>query len=245
MSASVSLDAASARALLYRNVREFCLSQKSVEVETSLFPLSRSALESPTFQISQQRRDEPTDRRHRREFSVLQWRQPDWTSDQVLLDLDTFLQAIFAGEFEPERRTFRQAFIQRLGFDPDALSAAELRQEARRLGLNVSLGEDRLVWLKLMFVHFIEPTLGVDIPLYLIDLPSQWRDTKYDGGSTMHSNVDIFIDGIKVGSVLSEAQDLFDDAQQKKAALSIVFGLDRLLMIILETRQIENVMSHG
>lgn len=245
MSASVSLDAASARALLYRNVREFCLSQKGVEVETSLFPLSRSALESSAFQISQHRRDEPTDRRHRREFSVLQWRQPDWTSDQVLLDLDAFLQAIFAGEFQPERRTFRQAFIQRLGFDPDVLSAAELRQEARRLGLNFSLGEDRLAWLKLMFVHFIEPTLGVDIPLYLIDLPSQWRDTKYDGGSTMHSNVDIFIDGIKVGSVLSEAQDLFDDAHQKKAALSIVFGLDRLLMIILETRQIENVMSHG
>lgn len=243
MSASVSFDAASARTLLYRNVRAFFSSQKAAEVETSLFPLNVSALELPTFQISKLRRDEAVDRRHRSEFSVLQWSQPDWSKDQVSLDVDAFLQAIFAGEFEPERRTFRQAFIQRLGFDPDELSAAELRQEARRLGLNVPLGEDRLAWLKLMFVHFIEPTLGIDIPLYLNDLPSQWRDAKHDGESRINSIVDVFIDGIKVGSVLSKAQDLFDDAQHKKAALSIVFGLDRLLMIILETRQIENVMS--
>ncbi len=231
MSASISFDALPAREALYRNVRDFFSLQKITEVETSLFPLNISAYQSPVFQISQQCRDEATDRRHRTEFSVLQWSQADWTSDQVLLGLDHFLMAIFAGDFEPERRTFRQAFIQRLGFDPEKLSAADLRQEARRLGLNVSLGEDRLAWLKLMFIHPIEPTLGIDIPLYITDLPSEWRDTQYDGSERLNSNIDVYIDGIKVGSALSSDQ-----------ILSIVFGLDRLLMIILETRQIEKVM---
>ncbi len=232
MSGLVSINAASARVTLYRNVRDFFSSQKIAEVETDLFPLNISALKSPIFQISKQYRDQSIDRRHRTEFSMLQWSQSDWTKDQVLLDLDEFLKAVFSGEFEPERRSLRQAFIQRLGFDPDELTAADLRLEARRLGLNVSLGEDRLAWLKLMFVHFIEPTLGIDIPLYLSDLPSQWRDTQFDGNEKLNTNVDIYIDGIKVGSVLSRDQ-----------ILNIVFGLDRLLMIILETRQIDKVMD--
>lgn len=232
MSGSVLLDAASARETLYRNVRDFFSSLKVIEVETVSFPLNSSALKSPVYQISKQCRDEATDRRHRTEFSILQWSQSDWTNGQVLSNVDSFLMAIFSGEFEPERRTLRQAFIQRLGFDPDELSAADLRQEARRLGLNVSLGDDRLAWLKLMFVHFIEPTLGIDIPLYLTELPNGWRDTQYDGNEKLNSNVDVYIDGIKVGSVLSCEQNL-----------NVVFGLDRLLMIILETRQIDKVVS--
>lgn len=238
MSGLVSIDAASARETLYRNVRDFFSSQKITEVEAALSPLNIYAHQSPVFQISKQQRDEPTDRRHRTEFSVLQWSQPDWINQPVLSDVDSFLMAIFSGEFEPECRTFRQAFIQRLGFDPEELAAADLRQEARRLGLNVSLGEDRLAWLKLMFVHFIEPTLGIDIPLYLTDLPNGWRETKYDGESIKSSAVDVYIDGIKVGSVLTDAQKASELLQRH-----IVFGLDRLLMIILETRQIDKVVS--
>ncbi len=230
MSGTNALDVASARALLYKNIRTFFLSQNISEVESSLFPLND--YQTSIFSISKQRRDEAIDRRHVAEFSVVQWSQSDCAQDQVLLAIDAFLQAIFAGEFEPERRTFRQAFIQRLGFDPDELSAAELRQEARRLGLNVSLGEDRLAWLKLMFVHFIEPTLGIDVPLYLTELPDQWRDTHFDKDAELTSLTDVFIDGIKVGSVLSQPHHV-----------NVVFGLDRLLMIILETRQIGKVFS--
>ena len=243
MSASISLDAASARALLYKNMRTFFLSQNISEVESSLFPLSEPDQQKSIFSISQQIRDELIDRRHVVEFSVVQWLQSDRSQDQVLLAVDTFLQAIFAGEFEPERRTLRQAFIHRLGFDPDELSAAELRQEARRLGLNVSLGDDRLAWLKLMFVHFIEPTLGIDEPLYLTELPDQWRDTHFDKDAELTSLTDVFIDGIKVGSVLGQKQYQVQQSTSipQSRLLNIVFGLERLLMIILETRQIGKV----
>lgn len=265
MSASMALNALRAREVLYRNVRDFFLSQqfsspKIVEIETALFSAHELPPQSTVlpikamqqrmasgsgavFQISKQYREEMIDRRHHTEFTVLHWSQPDWTLDQILLNLDAFLQAIFSGEFEPERRTFRQSFIQRLGFDPDVLSATDLWQEARRLGLNASLGENRLAWLKLMFVHFIEPTLGIDIPLYLTDLPSQWRDTLHDGEVRLNSHVDIFIDGIKVGSVLSEIFELSKQSQQNCIYQHVIFGSDRLLMIILETRKIEKVMS--
>lgn len=260
MSTSTSLNASNAREVLYRNVRDFFYSHKIFEVETALlsshelvhqstvlpiFEIQQLIAQgrSAAFQISKRYREEFIDRRHRHEFSVLQWSQSDQDLNQILLDLDLFLQAVFAGEFEPERRSFRQAFIQRLGFDPNELSVADLKQQARRLGLNVALGEDRLAWLKLLFIHFIEPTLGIDNPLYLTDLPSQWRDSLYDGDITINSNVDIFIDGIKVGSVLSEQLDRSEQLQPNYNNQHVVIGLDRLLMIILETRQIEKVMS--
>jgi len=232
MNSSCALDAANTRVVLEKNIREFFSSRQISEVKNALFPLQINADQVSIFQISKQSRNEAVDRRHILEFSVLQWLQRDWSRENVLSEVDAFLQAIFDGEFEPERRSFRDAFIQRLGFDPDELSVAELRQEARRLGLNASLGEDRLAWLKLMFVHFIEPTLGINEPLYLTDLPDQWRNSHHDGDVVAISHADVFIDGIKVGSVLSQHHHV-----------NVVFGLDRLLMIILETRQIGKVLG--
>jgi lysyl-tRNA synthetase class 2 len=270
MSPSMSLEALRARALLYQNFREFFKSRSVVEVETPVLandnaiirgqpselgnayelplPAMQDLVDSGSgaiYQIYKQFRADIVDRRHRSEFSVLQWSQLDWSDAGILLDLTAALHAIFSGEFEPEQRTFQQAFIQRLGFDPDALSIDELRQQAQRLGLRDSLGDDRQAWLKLMFIHFIEPTLGTDIPLYLTALPPTWRLERDDSRQpTAYSHTDIYIDGIKVGSVLqsvSEGQSSKNSSVQ--AQLNIVFGLDRLLMIVLETRQIEKVMT--
>jgi lysyl-tRNA synthetase class 2 len=271
MSTSMSLEALRARARLYQNFREFFKSRAMLELETPVLPdIDAITLGQPSalgktyelplpamqemvnngsgaiYQIYKQYRADIVDRRHRSEFSVLQWSQSEWSDAGILLDLTAALHAIFSGEFEPEQRTFQQAFIQRLGFDPDALSIDELRLQAQRLGLRASLGDDRQAWLKLMFIHFIEPTLGIDVPLYLTALPPTWRHEHDDSRQpSASSHTDIYIDGIKVGSVLqtiSENENLKEDSV--KTNLNIVFGLDRLLMIVLETRQISKVMSN-
>lgn len=271
MSTIISLEALRARSLLYQNLREFFKSRQVFEVETPVFanvcivapskqdrssynssdlpiPAMQQLLNEGSgaiYQITKQFRDDEIDRRHHSEFSVVQWSQSDWSIEQVLIDVTALLSAIFAGEFEPERRTFRQAFIQRLGFDPDERSFDELRQEARRLGLKASINHARQAWLKLMFIHFIEPTLGIDIPLYLTELPLTWRNESETASPKIAvSHADVYIDGIKVGSVLesvSEDDDSKDSTAQSN--LNIVFGLDRLLMIVLETRQINKVLS--
>ncbi len=272
MSYAVSLNALRARALLYQNLRAFFQLRQVTEVETPLLlnttimvsdkhdtdtQLNSCGLPIPAmqallnegsgaiYQMSKQFRHEEIDRRHQTEFAILQWSQLGWSVQHVLIELTAVLSALFAGEFEPEQRTFQQAFIQRLGFNPDERSAEGLRQEARRLGLNVSLGDDRQVWLKLMFTHFIEPTLGIDVPLYLTELPLTWRNNS-DASSQQKavSHVDVYIDGIKVGSVLESVS--VDDKLETLANppnLNIVFGLDRLLMIVLETRQVNKVLT--
>jgi lysyl-tRNA synthetase class 2 len=266
----MSSEALHARALLYQNFREFFKSRQVCEVEATIHEnLATISLgQQPKFvspddlplqamqdlvdnssgaiyQIYKLCRADIIDRRHRTEFSVLQWSQPDWSDEGIFFDLTAALHAVFSGEFEPEQRSFQQAFIQRLGIDPDALSIAELRQQAQRLGLRASLGDDRQAWLKLMFIHFIEPTLGIDIPLYLTLLPPTWRHERGDSRQFFaSSHTDIYIDGIKVGSIL---ESISKDSNLKngciKNNLDIVFGLDRLLMIVLETRQIDKVMS--
>jgi lysyl-tRNA synthetase class 2 len=270
MSISISLDALRARAILYQNFRDFFKSRQVLEVETPLLthietlnlnqqvsleyfshlplPEMQALIDCSSgaiYQIYKQFRADPLDRRHRFEFSVLQWSQPAWSEEQVLLDLTASLQAIFSGEFEPEQRTFRQAFIQRLGFDPHELTTDELIQQAQRLGLRASLGHDRNAWLKLIFNNFIEPTLGIDIPLYLTDLSQDWRnhDQKKLQLKT-YSITDIYIDGIKVGSVLKSLSNSQDSGNTSLISnFNIVFGMDRLLMIVLENRRIDSVFS--
>jgi elongation factor P--(R)-beta-lysine ligase len=279
---TVSLDALRARALLYQNLRAFFQSRQVIEVETpllsSLMKMSSNSYDRNTqpifcdlpipamqtllnagsgaiYQIAKQFRYEEIDRRHQAEFSIVQWSQLGWSVQEVLIELTALLGALFDGEFEPEQRTFQQAFVQRLGFNPDERSVEDLRQEARRLGLNASLGDDRQAWLKLMFVNFIEPTLGIDVPLYLTELPRTWRD--HGDASSQYaavSRMDVYIDGIKVGSVLESVamhhQSAHDESeydnsisQSHSPNLNIVFGLDRLLMIVLETRQIKKVFT--
>ncbi|AXI02112.1 amino acid--tRNA ligase-related protein [Aquirhabdus parva] len=239
---TVSLGAMHARAVLYANLRDFFRVRQIVEVETAMddtgdeqtavFSAMQHLLEAGSgaiYQIGKVFRNEVLDRRHLAEFSVLHWCQPEWDITQALTDITAMFGAIFSGDIEPEQRTYRQAFIPRLGFDPADLSAVELRQQARRLGLNVSLGEDRQAWLDVIFTHFIEPTLGLEMPLFLL----------YEAAVDAQKRADVYIDGIKVGSVSTANRAVQSGSQY----VSVSLGLDRLLMIMLETRQIAKTLS--
>ncbi len=248
MSTVISLDAMQARAILYANLRDFFKSRQVGEVETAADRYSsdeqstavaamQTLLEAgggAVYQISKAFRDDVLDRRHLSEFSVMYWCQPAWSLEQALLDLTALFGAIFSGEIEPERRSYRQAFMSRLGFDPIDLSATELRQQARRLGLSQSFGDDRQGWLDTLFAHFIEPTLGLEMPLFMLDPLSH----EHLAGQPIKLS-DIYIDGIKVGSVSALGSIAIEDLPQ----ISISLGIDRLLMIMLETRQIAKTLA--
>ncbi|WP_410211820.1 hypothetical protein [Aquirhabdus sp.] len=240
---TVSLGAMHARAILCANLRDFFRVRQIVEVDTAMDisahdgqPIALSAMQhlleagsGAIYQISKVLRNDVLDRRHLAEFSVLHWCQPEWDSTQALTDITAMFGAIFSGDVEPEQRTYRQAFISRLGFDCADLSVIELRQQARRLGLNVSLGEDRQAWLDVMFTHFIEPTLGLEMPVFLL----------YEAAVNSLKRADVYIDGIKVGSVNTANRTPQSDLQY----VSVSLGLDRLLMIMLETRLIAKTLS--
>ena len=192
------------------------------------------------YQIGKVFRADPLDRRHQREFSLLQWCAPAWSLDQVMQDLTVLFGALFAGDVLPEVRSYAQAFRQRLDFDPTMLSVADLRLQARRLGLTMSLGDDRAAWLDLLFHHFIEPTLGIESPLYLSELDTESTDADQQrlGRSCLH----IYMEGIKVGSVLRHMRPN-ELGLAANPCYSIILGLDRLLMIMMESRRICQVLS--
>lgn len=261
MSAGVSLSALQARALLNHNLRDFFRERKVLEVETQALsaryesPLvvmqdqqklylqpnhSRamqdliSAGSGAIYQIAKAFCSKSLDRRHQREFTLLQWSQPDWQPDQVIEDVTSLFGAIFAGDVLPEIRSYAAAFYQRLGFDPSLLTANELRLQARRLGLSPLLGDDRIAWMDLLFSHFIEPTLGIEAPLYLSELVVELVDT--DQMLLGQPFVEIYMEGIKVGSILQHVAIV-----EPITRYSIVLGLDRLLMVMMETRRISQV----
>ena len=261
MSAELSLVALRARALLNHNLREFFVQRQILEVETPVLSSSNPtmvpvALQQAMFlqpiysramqdliradsgaiyQLGKAFRADTIDRRHQYEFSLLQWCEPIWSLDQIQQDLTSLFGAIFAGDVLPEVRSYAQAFQLRLGFDPTTLSAADLRIQARRLGLTMTLGDDRQAWLDLIFSHFIEPTLGIEAPLYLTELSLSVPEAEPSiYGQPL---IDVYMEGIKVGSVLCHSHT------DMGVTYSIALGIDRLLMVMMESRRITQVYS--
>ena len=227
------------------------------------------------FQICKVFRDAERGRRHNVEFSMLEWYRPDWTLDALMQELTDLLSVIFAQPVEPELRSYREAFLARVQLDPMTASVKHLKDRARDLGLNIDLGEDRLAWLDLIFSHFIEPTLGVDAPLYLTEFPAEMASlaqVKVDAfGNRVAARFELYIDGLEIANAYDELADADEQAkrfsadnlarqarglpempvdQHLLAALrefpacaGIALGLDRLLMVLLDTRRIDRVIG--
>jgi lysyl-tRNA synthetase class 2 len=254
MSAVIALNALHARAVLNHNLRDFFKARQVLEVETPVLSVQHSSAlvvlcleqtlylqpnaarpmldllaagSGSIYQLAKAFRADALDRRHGHEFTLLEWYLPNSQLDEVMEELTAVFAAIFAGDVLPEQRSYARAFEQRLGFDVSGLSAVELRLAARRLGLNVALGDDRQAWLDLLFSHFIEPTLGIEAPLYLTELPIE---AHAEGGPC----ASVYMEGIKVGSVVHHS---------RAATYSIALGLDRLLMVMMETRRMSQVIS--
>lgn len=227
------------------------------------------------FQICKVFRDAERGRRHNVEFSMLEWYRPEWTLDALMQELTDLLSVIFAQPVEPELRSYREAFLARVQLDPITASVKQLKDRARDLGLNIDLGEDRLAWLDLIFSHFIEPTLGIDVPLYLTEFPAEMASlaqVKVDAfGNRVAARFELYIDGLEIANAYDELADADEQAkrfaadnlarqarglpempvdQHLLAALrefpacaGIALGLDRLLMVLLDTRRIDRVIG--
>ncbi len=229
----------------------------------------------PIYQICKVFRDGERGRRHNIEFSMLEWYQPSYTLEQLMDELTELLQMVFQGQLEPEVRTYREAFMRRIDLDPLQASLSELKDCARQLGLTIRLGDDRLAWMDLLFSHFIEPTLGIDGPLYLTEFPAEMASlaqVRTDAhGNRVAARFELYLDGLEIANAYDELADATEQArrfaadnatrtehgmpempvdQHLLAALEvfppcagIALGLDRLLMVLLDTRRIDQVIG--
>lgn len=192
------------------------------------------------YQISKVFRDDMVDRKHAKEFSLLSWYQPAFNLLQSMQEVSDLLSVVFGYSVEPKILSYQQAFMHRLDVDPISADIKTLKDAARRVGLYENLGDDRVAWLKLLFTHFVEPTLGMEYPVYLTDFPVEMASNatiKTDGaGNQTATRFELYIDGLKLANVCNEQ---IDSVQ----CVGVALGLDKLLMVLLQVRRVDKVLS--
>lgn len=187
-------------------------------------------------------------RKHSSEFSMLAWYRPDATGAQLMEDSQDLLAHVFGYEFDIETISYQDAFVRRLDMNPHQANLTQLKNLARRVGLNINYGEDRLAWLDGLFCHFVEPTLGYNQPVFLTDFPVEQITTTQtninDDGMEVAAKFDLYIDGLKlVSGQVAQAEQIIENQQAILKHGRIFLGLDRLLMLLMDKHRIDQVMS--
>lgn len=243
-------EALHARALMYRNIREFFFQRDVLEVETPI--VSQAAVTdvhlasigctrhiagkarthylqtSPEFamkrllasgsgsiyQICKVFRDDEHGRKHNSEFSMLEWYRVGMDLPQLMLETAALLQVCLASRFNEIRPivySYKHAFMDRLDINPLEASLQQLKDCARRVGLTVDLGQDRLAYMDLLFSHMVEPSLGFDTPVFLTDFPPEMASLAQlkidEDGATVAARFELYIEGLELANAYEELVD--------------------------------------
>ena len=180
------------------------------------FPMKRllASGSGPIYQICKVLRDDEHGRKHNSEFTMLEWYRPGLSLQGLMHEVADLLNLVLAerlGEVRPMILSYKEAFIQRLDINPLQASLAELKQSARRVGLDLDLGDDRLGYIDLLFSHMVEPSLGFDTPVFLTDFPPEMASlakVKLDeDGEQVAARFELYIEGLELANAYDELID--------------------------------------
>ncbi|MGA1203765.1 MAG: amino acid--tRNA ligase-related protein, partial [Planctomycetota bacterium] len=134
----------------------------------------------PIYQLAPAFRDGERGARHTPEFTILEWYRPGFDHHALMAEVEALVRALMP-ERTPEafeRRTYRDLFRDAAGIDPFDTSVAAIAAACARLGVPLppdfaaSTLDDAL---DLLLVGALEPTLGRERPLFLVDYPAPPR----------------------------------------------------------------------
>ena len=175
-----------------------------------------------TYQIGKAFRNEESGRHHNPEFTLLEWYRTGFTLYQLIDEVEeliTFLAADQMALASPERFSYAEICVEHLGIDPLSADTPMFARCAQNLGLSEATdlcGDDRSVWLDLLFSRFVQPHLGqgrlTTIYRYPAFMPSLARICPDD--SRVVERAEIFLAGQELGNGFHELADA--DEQQMR-----------------------------
>ena len=201
----------------------------------------------PIYQICKVFRDDEHGRKHNSEFTMLEWYRPGFTLKDLMFEVTDLLNVVLQqrfGEVRPTILSYKHAFMDRLDLNPLQASTKELQDAARRVGLNLDLGDDRLGYIDLLFSHMVEPSLGFDTPVFLTDFPPELaslaKTSTDEDGELVAARFELYINGLELANAYDELMDAtvlrsrFEADNQQRAKLGLtVMPIDEYLLAAL------------
>jgi len=222
------------------------------------------------FQIARVFRRGEAGRRHNPEFSMLEWYRVGWDAEQLKLEVAELTQRLLApryGSLPVQHLNYASALQQYAGLDVFHVSDDEILAKGIALaGQDLQL--DRDGWLDVIMSHAVEPALPAETLIFIDDFPaSQAALAKVSlnkQGIAVARRFELYFNGAELANGYHELTDA--DEQRRRfeaqaqgrpvdenllAALAsgmpecagVAMGLDRLLMIVLNTQDIKDVLA--
>ncbi len=223
------------------------------------------------FQISKAFRDEACGRKHNSEFTMLEWYRLGFSLEALMDEVCELLQQVL-GRPKAKRMTYQAVFVEILGVNPHVATTNELKQIAIKHGLGFSGELSRDAWLDLLMGCLIEPKLGFNEPLMIFDYPKS-QSALAVVCDDVAKRFEVYVDGIELANGFDElgcaneqaTRFKRDNDARRQAGLNtreldsfflnaltegglpscagVALGIDRLLMCLIETSDIQEVIA--
>lgn len=170
-----------------------------------------SAGSGSIYQLGKCFRNEEAGRNHNPEFTMLEWYRTDFDHHQLIEEIDTLLQITL--DCEPlEKTTYQSLFIQHCQIDPLVSTLGQVQQKAADFGFADLANSERNIdtLLQLLFSHVIEPVIGRDRPIAVINFPaSQGALAKLDEGDPrVARRFEVYFKGFELANGYHELQSV-------------------------------------
>jgi len=174
------------------------------------------------YQICKAFRNEEAGRHHNPEFTLLEWYRVGFDLAQLIDEIDALLGEICRDDLNlesSERLSYRELFREYVGVDPLLASFRELAECSKAQGLpeaEALCGDNRSLWLDLLFSHLVQPRLGRGRVTFVYDfpafLPSLARIKL--GDPLVVERVEIFLGGLELGNGFYELADAIEQEER-------------------------------
>ncbi|WLF84437.1 EF-P lysine aminoacylase EpmA [Moraxella sp. ZY210820] len=196
------------------------------------------------YQICKVFRDDEHGRKHNSEFTMLEWYRPKFSLADLMQETQDLLCACLNKDIQVQVLSYKHAFQQHLNINPLQANLDDLKQYAKRINLDLDLGDDRLAYMDLLFSHCVEPYLGQDNAVFLTDFPPEMASLakvkQDDDGEMVSARFELYINGLELANAYDELIDAtilrqrFEQDNQQRERLGLVqMPIDEYLLSAL------------
>ncbi|MBX9654310.1 EF-P lysine aminoacylase GenX [bacterium] len=180
------------------------------------------------FQIAHAFRAGESGNRHNREFTLIEWYKLGATYHELMVEVSEFASHL-AGWPEAEKLTYREAFMRETKLDPLLAPEDGLWELARCRGLS-SRPVERDDLLNFLWADLVEPTLGLQSPLFIHDYPASQaalaKVREEPDGTAIAERFELYVNGVELCNGYQELSDATELRKrfERQNELRIVLG---------------------